>query len=47
MMDIWAEAIKIFTFGFSSVFFILGALSLSVVITQVLIDKFGASPKKG
>ena len=47
MMDIWAEAIKIFTFGFSSVFFILGALSLSVVITQVLIGKFGASPKKG
>ena len=47
MMDIWAEAMKIFTFGFTSVFFVLGALSLSVVITRALIGKFGDSPKKG
>jgi len=46
MMDIWAEATKIFVFGFSSVFFILGALSLSVVITRVLFEKFGKNPKK-
>ena len=46
-MDIWAEATKIFVFGFSSVFFILGALSLSVIVTRVLFDKFGAKPKKG
>ena len=46
-MSLWAEAIKIFTFGFSSVFFILGALSLSVVITRALIGRFGAAPKKG
>ncbi len=46
-MDIWAEATKIFTFGFISVFLVLGALSLSVVITRVLINKFSDSPKKG
>ena len=46
-MSVWSEAIKIFTFGFSSVFFILGALSLSVVITRALIGRFGAAPKKG
>ncbi len=46
MMDMWAEATKIFIFGFSSVFFILGALSLSVVLTRVLFDKFGKNPKK-
>ncbi len=47
VMSVWSEALKIFTFGFSSVFFILGALSLSVVITRTLILKFGAAPKKG
>jgi Na+-transporting methylmalonyl-CoA/oxaloacetate decarboxylase gamma subunit len=45
-MDIWAEAIKIFTFGFSSVFFVLGVLSITVVITRVLIEKFAPNPKK-
>jgi len=38
---------KIFIFGFSSVFFVLGVLSLTVVLTRVLIAKFGDSPKKG
>ncbi len=46
-MSVWAKAMEIFTFGFSSVFFVLGALSLSVIITRVLINKFGGSPKKG
>ncbi len=46
-MSVWSEAIKIFAFGFTSVFFILAALSLSVVITRMLIVKFGAAPKKG
>lgn len=46
MMDMWAEATKIFIFGFSSVFLILGTLSLSVVLTRVLFDKFGKDPKK-
>ncbi len=45
-MSVWSEAIKIFTFGFTSVFFVLGALSLSVIITRALIVKFGDSPKK-
>lgn len=45
-MDIWAEAVKIFTFGFSSVFFVLGSLSLTVVITRILINKFADDPKK-
>ena len=45
-MDMWGEATKIFVFGFSSVFFILGALSLSVVVTRVLFDRFGSKPKK-
>ena len=45
-MSVWGEAVKIFTFGFTSVFFVLGALSLSVVITRALINKFGDSPKK-
>lgn len=45
-MDVWAEATKIFTFGFSSVFFVLGALSLTVVITRVLVTKFADDPKK-
>ena len=46
-MSVWPEALKIFTFGFSSVFFVFGALSLSVVITRMLIGKFGVAPKKG
>ena len=46
-MSVWPEALKIFTFGFTSVFLILGALSLSVVITRALLGKFGAAPKKG
>ena len=45
-MDVWAEAMKIFTFGFSSVFFVLGTLSLTVVLTRVLIAKFADEPKK-
>lgn len=44
-MDTWAEAIKIFTFGFSSVFFVLGALSITVVITRVMVEKFADKPK--
>jgi len=46
-MSVWPEAIKIFTVGFLSVFFVLGTLSLSVVITRVLIGKIGGSAKKG
>ena len=45
-MDKWAEAMKIFTFGFSSVFFVLGALSLTVIITRILVEKFAPNPKK-
>jgi len=45
-MDIWAEAMKIFTFGFSSVFFVLGTLSITVIITRVMIEKFTDNPKK-
>ena len=45
-MDVWSEAIKIFTFGLSSVFFVLGALSITVVITRILIEKFAPNPKK-
>ncbi len=45
-MDVWSEAMKIFTFGFTSVFFVLGALSLTVVVTRVLIEKFTPNPKK-
>ncbi|MBN2809502.1 MAG: hypothetical protein JXR80_08430 [Deltaproteobacteria bacterium] len=46
-MTVWSEAIKIFVFGFSSVFFVLGALSLSLVLTRMLTGKSGAAPKKG
>lgn len=45
-MDIWDEAIKIFAFGFSSVFFVLGVLSITVVITRVMVEKFAPNPKK-
>jgi hypothetical protein len=45
-MDVWAEAMKIFTFGFSSVFFVLGVLSITVVITRIMIEKFADDPKK-
>ncbi len=45
-MDMWAEAMKIFIFGFSSVFFVLGVLSITVVITRVMVEKFAPNPKK-
>jgi hypothetical protein len=45
-MDIWTEAMKIFIFGFSSVFFVLGTLSITVIITRVMIEKFADNPKK-
>ncbi|MCD6269915.1 MAG: hypothetical protein J7J71_07270 [Deltaproteobacteria bacterium] len=45
-MDKWAEAMKIFTFGFSSVFFVLGALAITVIITRVIVGKFAPNPKK-
>ncbi len=45
-MNVWAKAMEIFAFGFSSVFFVLGALSLTVVLTRVLIAKFADEPKK-
>lgn len=46
-MSVWPEALKIFAFGFSSVFCVLGALSLSVIFTRALIGKFGTDSKKG
>ncbi len=45
-MNVWAKATEIFIFGFSSVFFVLGALSLTVVLTRVLIEKFADNRKK-
>jgi len=45
-MSVWTKAMEIFTFGFSSVFFVLGALSLTVVLTRILIAKFADDPKK-
>jgi len=45
-MDVWAPAVKIFIFGLSSVFFVLGMLSLSIMATRGLIARFGDSSKK-
>ncbi len=45
-MDIWTEAIKILIFGFSLGLFVLGSLSVSIVITRILIEKFADDPKK-
>jgi len=39
-MEIWTEAIKILIFGFSLGLFVLGSLSVSIIITRILIEKF-------
>lgn len=46
MESTMVKATEIFVFGFSAVFFVLGALSLSVVITRKLIGVFGDGSKK-
>jgi len=45
MVD-WGKAVEIFVFGFSSVFFVLGVLSLSVGLTRSLVSRIDAREKQ-
>jgi len=45
-MGIWEKAVEIFIFGFSSVFFVLGVLSITVVLTRVMVAKLDVKDKK-
>lgn len=46
MMNIWEKALEIFVFGFSSVFFVLGVLSISVVLTRTAVARMDARDKQ-
>jgi len=45
MVD-WGKAVEIFVFGFTSVFFVLGALSLSVGLTRSMVARIDAKDKQ-
>ena len=45
-MDVWGKAVEIFVFGFLSVFFVLGVLSISVVLTRSAVARMDAKDKQ-
>ncbi len=45
-MDVWKSASEIFIFGFSSVFLVLGILSITVVLTRVVVARLDARGTK-
>jgi len=45
-MSVWGKALEIFVFGFSSVFFVLGILSISVILTRSAVARMDARDKQ-